>query len=61
MTDKCHGLPITLMHGLLTLYVEGGCGHCEIVLLDTWIAGRAFFNKSSTFVLAVRVANGRSG
>jgi hypothetical protein len=39
MTDKCHGLPITLKHDVVALGIERVRGHCLIMLLDTWIAG----------------------
>jgi hypothetical protein len=40
MTDKCHGLPITVKHDLVALGIEGVRGHCLLMmLLDTRLAG----------------------
>jgi hypothetical protein len=39
MTETYHGLPITLQHDVVALGSAGGCGHCLLMLMDTWIAG----------------------
>jgi hypothetical protein len=35
MTDKCHGLLITVKHDLVALGIEGVRGHCLLVTLWT--------------------------
>jgi hypothetical protein len=53
MTDKCHGLPITIKRDLVALGIEGVRRHCLLMLMDTGLLDLA--GVRVTFITTIAI------